>query len=65
MVLENNFELRQKVYLSTDIDQQERIITAILINAANTIRYELSFGASTSWHYECEITEDKNVLKKV
>lgn len=62
MVIENKFELQQTVYLKTDSDQRQRIVTRISVGV-NGIVYELMCGSSGSWHYDFEITADKDVVK--
>jgi hypothetical protein len=62
MVLDNKFELQQTVYLKTDPDQRGRIVTQINVRVGGLL-CELQCGASGSWHYDFEITEEKDVLK--
>lgn len=59
MKIETEYSIREKVYLVTDPDQNQRIITAISIRE-NGISYELACGSSSSWHYGFEISTDKN-----
>lgn len=61
MFIENEFNLRQVVYLKTDKDQLPRIITAIKI-VPEGLMYELSQGPNNSWHYDFEITETVDVM---
>ncbi len=63
MVLDNKYKIGQIVYLKTDPDQNDMIVTGINIRQTG-LTYELSFGDSNSWHYDIEITKDRNVLKK-
>lgn len=63
MVIDNKFSLNQIVYLITDSEQKRRIVTKIMVNP-NGISYQLSCGASDSDHYECEISEEVDVLAK-
>jgi len=56
------FELGQTVYLKTDVDQSKRIVTGITIRPSGAITYELTCGASYSWHYDFEIDITKDVL---
>ncbi len=58
MVIENVFDLRQMVYLKTDAEQLVKIIKMIEVTAVELL-YELSCGASTSRHYDFEISADK------
>lgn len=61
MIIENKFQIGQIVFLKTDREQFERIITGICIRM-NGMSYELSFGNSTSWHFDFEISIEKNIL---
>lgn len=63
MVIDNKFSLNQIVYLITDSEQKRRIVTRIMISP-NSISYQLSCGAGCSDHYECEISEEVDVLAK-
>jgi len=58
------FEIGEVVYLKTDIDQHQRIVTAIQITASGVL-YRLAFGAADTWHYDIEISTEKNVLVAV
>lgn len=62
MVLDNKFEIGDVVYLHTDIDQLERIVTSLWIKQGS-ILYALNCGTVESWHYDFEITVEKDVLK--
>lgn len=59
-VTDNTYDIGQTVYLKTDTEQLQRIITAITIRQTGII-YELSQGEKVSSHYDFEITEDENV----
>jgi hypothetical protein len=61
MKIDNEYNIGQTVYLSTDKDQNPGIITGILINPKG-IQYEISQGANSSYYYPFEITEKVNVL---
>ena len=62
MFIDNKFNIRDKVYLETDPDQSERIVTSFIIRESR-ITYGLSCGTNESWHDDFEITTEKNVLK--
>jgi len=64
MLIDNKFNLGDTVYLKTDDDQKERLITAIQINL-NGIIYRLVTNTTETWHYALEIITEKNVLKKI
>lgn len=62
MIIDNKFNIGDLVYLKTDNDQSQRMIVSISVRKRDLL-YELSFGSVSSWHYEFEITEEKDVLK--
>ena len=61
---EHQFEysIGDSVYLKTDNDQLERLVTAILIRESG-VTFELSQSSTSSYHYSFEISRDRNVLK--
>jgi len=62
--LHPKYQIGDVVFLKTDTDQYHRIVTAICIRVTG-IQYELGFGHSSSWHYDIEITKDKDILTKI
>lgn len=63
MVIDNKYGFGQEVYLKTDTDQKLRLITGILVRPNGCISYELSCGVDTRWHYDFEVTTERDVLK--
>lgn len=61
MVINNKFNLQQCVFLLTDTEQLTRIVTGIQISN-NSLLYRLACGVNDSWHFEYEISEEKNYL---
>ena len=61
MKINNKFELRQVVYLKTDVDQSPRLVTSIRIDSTGLI-YQISCGTQTSDHFDFEISEIKNIV---
>jgi hypothetical protein len=61
MIIDNKFDLEAIVYLVTDPDQYERMVTRLIVAINCTILYELSCGTDTSLHYAAEITSKKNM----
>ena len=49
------------VYLVTDPDQHMRMVTAIKITPDDTLLYEANLGISSSYFYDFEISDTKNV----
>jgi hypothetical protein len=58
------FKIGQIVYLKTDDQQLARMVIAIEIKQGS-IAYCLSQGTTTSWHYEIEMTEEKDIVKSL
>lgn len=52
------------VFLRTDHEQNERLVTGIKIRQAS-ITYLLSYNTNESEHYDFEISSSINVLKKL
>jgi len=50
------------VFLKTDSQQLERIVTSIIIRP-NQILFELSQDVNISSHYDFEISKEKDILK--
>lgn len=65
MVIENKFNIGDNVYLKTDTEQLQRIVTAFKVCGINSLSYELSCGPNASWHYEFEISETEDIGIKV
>ena len=63
MVIDNKYNIGQLVYLETDVDQKQRVVVGLIITK-NEIRYELSCGIESTWHYTFEISLEINVLIK-
>jgi hypothetical protein len=61
MLIDNLYNIGDLVFLSTDQDQKQRLVTGVLIRQ-NQIVYYLSSGVEESVHYDFEITEVKSVL---
>lgn len=61
MIIDNKFNIRQRVFLVTDPEQQERIVVSFIVKDCG-ISYNLCCGSQDSWHYDFEISEEKNVL---
>jgi hypothetical protein len=64
MVIENKFELGQMVYLKSDPEQRERIVTQITVGGNMSIRYGLNCGTMETWHYDIELSTEKDQIKQ-
>lgn len=56
------FSIGQIVFLITDMDQLDRIVTGYIIRPGQTMFY-LTQGTNETVHYEMEIATDKNWKK--
>lgn len=61
MVIDNKFNIGDTVYLKTDVNQYERLVTAMQV-LPNMIIYRLSCGEIDGWYYDLEIETEKNIL---
>lgn len=61
VIVDTQFNIKDIVYLKTDVEQKPRIITGICVRDSG-INYELSCGECLTWHYDFEITTEVNVL---
>ncbi len=50
------------VYLKTDINQVPRMVLEMSIASKNCVQYKLAEGDSASWHYEIELSSDKDIV---
>lgn len=60
MVLENEFEIEDVVYLRHDIEQHPRMVTAIIWDG-HKIMYEVISGTQPSNHYYYELSKIKTI----
>jgi len=65
MTYKFKYDIGDLVYLVTDTEQTERMITAIQIDGDKTVEYFLRLGTSSSWHHDIEITLERNLLKLI
>lgn len=56
------FEIGELVYLKTDIEQIQRIITGINIKPLGAVLYNLACGTDETNHYGIEITRDRDII---
>lgn len=61
MVVDNNFQFGQVVYLKTDKEQLPRMVVRLSVKPGEVL-YCLAAGTVESWHLDFEISEQINVL---
>lgn len=64
MNIKTKFDIGQIVYLSTDKQQEKRMVIGFTFRQTGMM-YDLGFGSTSSWHYELEISSEENILTKV
>jgi len=60
--INTKFDFGDTVYLKTDPDQLERIVTGFSVKP-NSLCYSLCHSTTESWHWDFEITKDRDILK--
>jgi len=58
----SNFDFGQIVYLRTDLDQVGRQVIGVQATADGGTLIKLTFDTDISWHYECEISEERDMI---
>lgn len=56
------FDIGDSVYLRTDPEQAERLVTGINVRESG-ISYAVTCGANESWHYAFEMTKERDIVK--
>jgi hypothetical protein len=64
MKINTKYNIEDSVYLVTDAEQSERIIISITILPNSLIVYSVMCGTESSEHYEFELCETVDVIKK-
>jgi len=62
MKIETKYNIGDIVFLMTDIEQLQRIVTGILIRPNNAIIYHLTCGSTETTHYDLEMVSEKNIM---
>lgn len=62
MLVQNEFDIGETVYLKTDTSQTARLITAIKVFPNNVISYDVVCGNMASSHFDFEMSKEKNIL---
>lgn len=64
MIIDTPYEFGDIVFLKTDINQDEMIITEMRVLQKGVILYLLSRGMQSSSHYEYEFEREPDLSKK-
>ena len=57
-----NYDFGQIVYVKTDTSQDPRQIIGVQATADGGMLIKLSTDGEITWHYECEISEEKDIV---
>lgn len=60
--ISNVLDIGEIVFLRTDDEQRERIVTGILIKGDGSVTYLLACSVTETEHYGFEITKDKTLM---
>lgn len=60
--LDNKFDFGDTVYLKTDMDQKPRMVVAFEVYVGGETLYKLASGTLASYHYEMEISTDRDKM---
>jgi hypothetical protein len=60
--INNQFDIRQEVYLISDFDQFSRMVVYFTVYDKGDLMYGLSCNGEVTEHYEFEITDSKRVI---
>lgn len=52
----------QVVYVRTDVDQYPRQVIGVQATADGGLLVKLTTDGEVTWHYECEISEERDIL---
>lgn len=63
MVVNNEYNIGDTVYIKTDKDQDPGMITAILLRNGDYIVYEVTRDETVRWYCDFELTYDKVFVK--
>jgi hypothetical protein len=64
MVIDNKYTFGDFVYLTTDVDQKKRIVTAFKCFPNGQIVFQLTCGTEVSEHYDFEFTKEEDTVLK-
>ena len=65
MEINNKYNFGDRVYLKTDPEQLERMVTGIIVVSKTHFQYYVSYITNESRHYQCELTDNIDIVKKL
>lgn len=64
MIITTDYDLGDIVFLKTDEEQRERMITEMCVKSSNFLMYQLTLGNSCSWHSDIEFEKEMSLKTK-
>lgn len=61
MIIDNIYEIGDIVYLKTDKEQLQRMVTGILVSPTG-LSYRCANGTADTWQFGIEIDKEKNIM---
>lgn len=65
MIITTPYDIGDIVFVKTDEEQKERMITEICVKSPNFVLYLLSYGTNNSWHTDIELSKELDLEKKL
>jgi hypothetical protein len=65
VIIETPYNFGDVVFIKTDEEQKERMITEICVKSPSLLVFQLTHGVTCSWHYEYEFETEINVATKI
>lgn len=62
MKINTKYDIGEIVYLKTDEDQKDFMVIQMTVSISG-VQYNLRQGTYDSWHFEFEISEERNLFK--
>lgn len=62
IIVRCKLDFGQIVYVKTDIDQDPRQVIGVQATADGGMLVKLTTDGDVTWHYECEISEEKDIM---
>jgi hypothetical protein len=62
ITVRSKLDFGQVVYIKTDVDQFPRQVIGVQATADGGILIKVTTDGEATWHYECEINEEKDIL---
>jgi hypothetical protein len=65
IIVRCKLDFGQIVYVKTDINQDPRQVIGVQATADGGMLIKLTIDGDATWHYECEVSEEKDVMLSI